>query len=399
MGTTTGPVFSWPFIGERAMTEAGRTGRYVTQPTGYRAFIPSPLPYDPPLRYDEALLGLLSEADQELARLDAATEFLPNPDLFVKMYVRKEAVLSSQIEGTQASLVDVLEHEARAARAGGPVLEVVNYVRAMNLGLERLATLPLSLRLLSEIHRELLRGARGGERTPGEFRRSQNWIGPAGCTLADASFVPPPPEDAKAAMGDLEHFLHDERPLPLLVRAALVHAQFETIHPFLDGNGRIGRLLITFLLCVKGVLRRPALYLSYDFKRRRQEYYDRLQAVRDTGDVEGWIRFFLQGVRDVAREGTETARRILHLREEHRALVTTRLKNSTAGFQLLDRLFEQPVVTVQLVQKHLGRSYPAANDLVAGFERLGLLREITGGARNRVFRYDPYVAIFGELKP
>lgn len=376
-----------------------RAGRYITQPTGYRAFVPSPLPYDPPLRYDEALLGLLSEADQELARLDAATEFLPNPDLFVKMYVRKEAVLSSQIEGTQASLVDVLEHEARTARAGGPVLEVVNYVRAMNLGLERLATLPLSLRLLNEIHRELLRGARGGERTPGEFRRSQNWIGPAGCTLADASFVPPPPEEAKAAMGDLERFLHDERPLPLLVRAALVHAQFETIHPFLDGNGRIGRLLITFLLCVKGVLRRPTLYLSYDFKRRRQEYYDRLQAVRDAGDVEGWVRFFLQGVRDVAREGTETARRILHLREEHRALVTTRLKNSTAGFQLLDRLFEQPVVTVQLVQKHLGRSYPAANDLVAGFERLGLLREITGGARNRVFRYDPYVAIFGELKP
>jgi len=381
------------------MAGEGRTGHYVTQPTGYRAFIPRPLPYDPPLRYDEALVGLLSEADQELARLDAATEFLPNPDLFVRMYVRKEAVLSSQIEGTQASLVDVLEHEARTARAGGPVQEVVNYVRAMNLGLERLATLPLSLRLLNEIHTELLRGARGGERTPGELRRSQNWIGPAGCALAGASFVPPPPEEAKQAMGDLEHFLHDDRPMPLLVRAALAHAQFETIHPFLDGNGRMGRLLITFLLCVKGVLRRPTLYLSYDFKRRRQEYYDRLQAVRDTGDVEPWVRFFLQGVRDVAREGTETARRILKLREEHRTLVTTCLKNSTAGFQLLDRLFEQPVVTVQLVQRLLGRSYPAANDLVAGFEKLGLLREITGGARNRVFHYDPYVAIFGELKP
>jgi len=389
-----------PFIAEEAMADAGRTGRFVTQPTGYRAFIPSQLPYDPPLRYDDALLALLSEADRELARLDAATEFLPNPELFVKMYVRKEAVLSSQIEGTQASLVDVLEHEARAARAGGrPVLEVVNYVRAINLGLECLATLPLSLRLLCEIHEALLRGTRGGERTPGEFRRSQNWIGATGCTLAEARFVPPPPEAAKAAMGDLERFLHDESPLPLLVRAALVHAQFETIHPFLDGNGRMGRLLITFLLCVKGVLRRPTLYLSYDFKRRRQEYYDRLQAVRDAGDVEGWVRFFLEGVRDVAREGTETARRILQLREEHRALVTTRLKNSTAGFQLLDRLFEQPVVTVQLVQKLLGRSYPAANDLVAGFETLGLLREITGGARNRVFQYDPYVQIFGELKP
>ncbi len=377
----------------------GRTGRFVTQATGYRAFLPSPLPYDPPLRYDDGLLTLLSEADQTLARLDAATEFLPNPDLFVRMYVRKEAVLSSQIEGTQASLVDVLEQEARAVRAGGPVLEVVNYIRAMNLGLERLTALPLSLRLLREIHAELLRGARGGERTPGEFRRSQNWIGPQGCTLADARFVPPPPEEAHAAMGDLESFLHDDDPMPLLVRTALVHAQFETIHPFLDGNGRMGRLLITFLLCVKGVLRRPTLYLSYDFKRRRQEYYDRLQAVREGRDVEGWVRFFLEGVRDVAREGTETARCIQKLREAHRALVTTRFKSSTAGFQLLDRLFEQPVVTVQLVQKLLGRSYPAANDLVERFETLGLLREISGGLRNRVFQYDPYIQIFGELKP
>lgn len=382
------------------MGEVGRTGRQVMQPAGYRAFIPAALPYDPPLRYDAGLLALLSEADQELARLDAATEFLPNPDLFVAMYVRKEAVLSAQIEGTQASLVDVLEHEARVARSGAkPVADVVNYIRAMNLGLERLATLPLSLRLLREIHAELLREARGSERTPGELRRSQNWIGPAGCTLANARFVPPPPAEAMAAMGDLERFLHDESPLPILVRAALVHAQFETIHPFLDGNGRIGRLLITFLLCAKGVLRRPMLYLSYDFKRRRQEYYDRLQAVRDEGDVEGWVRFFLEGVRDVAREGTAAARRIQRLREEHRTLVTNSLRNSTAGFQLLDRLFERPVVTVQLVQELLGRSYPAANDLVAGFVNLGLLREITGGARNRVFQYDPYVAIFGELKP
>jgi Fic family protein len=387
-------------IAEEAMAEVSRTGRQVMQPAGYRAFIPAALPYDPPLRYAPGLLALLSEADQELARLDAATEFLPNPDLFVRMYVRKEAVLSSQIEGTQASLVDVLEHEAHAARAGAkPVTEVVNYVRAMNLGLERLATLPLSLRLLREIHAELLRGARGSERTPGEFRRSQNWIGPERCSLAEARYVPPPPDEANAAMGDLERFLHDGSPLPILVRAALVHAQFETIHPFLDGNGRVGRLLITFLLCARGVLRRPMLYLSYDFKRRRQEYYDRLQAVRDTGDVEGWVWFFLEGVRDVAREGTDTARRILRLREEHRILVTAQLKNSTTGIELLDSLFERPVVTVQLVQDLLGRSYPAANDLIAGFVNLGLLREITGGARNRVFQYDPYVAIFGELKP
>jgi len=387
-------------VREQAKAAPGRTGRRAMQPAGYRAFIPAALPYDPPLRYSPELLALLSEADQELARLDAATEFLPNPDLFVRMYVRKEAVLSSQIEGTQASLVDVLEHEARAARAGAkPVTEVVNYVRAMNLGLERLGTLPLSLRLLREIHAELLRSARGSERTPGEFRRSQNWIGPERCTLAEARYVPPPPDVANAAMGDLERFLHDDSPLPILVRAALVHAQFETIHPFLDGNGRVGRLLITFQLCAKGVLRRPMLYLSYDFKRRRQEYYDRLQAVRDTGDVEGWVWFFLEAVRDVAREGTDTARRIQRLREEHRALVSRRFKSSTTGIQLLDRLFERPMVTVPLVQELLGRSYPAANDLVASFVDLGLLREITGGARHRVFQYEPYVAIFGELKP
>jgi Fic family protein len=239
--------------------------------------------------------------------------------------------------------------------------------------------LAVSLRLLCEIHAELLRGARGSERTPGEFRRSQNWIGPPGCTLADARFVPPPPGDVMAVMGDLERFIHDQSPLPILVRAALVHAQFETIHPFLDGNRRVGRLLITFLLCAQGVLRRPMLYLSYDFKRQRQEYYDRLQAVREQGNVEGWVRFFLEGVSDVAREGTDTARRIQRLREGHRNLVTTRLKNSTAGVQLLDRLFERPMVTIQLVQDLLRRSYPAANELVASFVRLGLLREITGG--------------------
>lgn len=378
----------------------GRTGRNVHQPTGYRAFLPRPLPYDPPLRYDDSLLALLSEADQALARLDVATEFLPNPDLFVGMYVKKEAVLSSQIEGTQASLVDVLEQEARGPQAvPRPVNEVVNYVRAMNLGLERLTTLPLSLRLLREIHAELMRGVRGGELTPGEFRRSQNWIGPAGCTLTDASFVPPAPADAQAAMGDLEHFLHDERPMPVLVRAALAHAQFETIHPFLDGNGRVGRLLVTFFLCFKGALRRPTLYLSYDFKRRRQEYYDRLQAVRDAGDVEGWVGFFLECVRDVAREGTDTARRILALREQHRALITQKFKNSKDGFKLLDLLFQQPVVNVSSVRSQLGRSYPAVNGLVAAFVDWGLLRESTGGARNRVFQYAPYVQIFGELKP
>jgi Fic family protein len=349
---------------------------------------------------NEELLALLSEADRELARLDAATEFLPNPDLFVRMYVRKEAVLSSQIEGTQASLVDLLEHEARAGtKKAKDVVEVSNYVRAMNLGLERLTSLPLSLRLIREIHAELLTGVRGQNRAPGEFRQSQNWIGPPGGTLADATFVPPPPGELGATLAALEGFLHDERPLPLLVRTALIHAQFETIHPFLDGNGRVGRLLITFFLCARQTLRRPTLYLSHYFKQHRQEYYERLQAVRDSGAFEDWVGFFLRGVRDVSREGTETARQIQQLRESHRTLIHKMARGSAAAHVLLDALFAQPVVTVEHVKQVVKRSFPAANQLVADFVQLGLLRQISPGARNRVFAYQPYLDIFGELKP
>ncbi len=317
------------------------------------------------------------------------------------MYVRKEAVLSSQIEGTQTSMEELLEHEAKVRKGELPkdVDEVSNYVQAMKLGLERLSTLPLSNRLIREIHEKLLTGTRGHERQPGEFKRFQNWIGSPGSTLTDAAFVPPPPSETIDAMGKLELYLHDERPIPVLVKVALVHAQFETIHPFSDGNGRVGRLLITFLLCERGILRKPTLYLSWFFKQRRDEYYTRLQAVRERGDFEGWIKFFLEGVRDVSRDGTETARRIQRLREEHRSLVSKQLQGSTIGMTLLDHLFRKPIVTVATVKEAIDRSFPVANDLVAEFERIGLLKEITGHARNRVFRFDPYLRIFGELKP
>jgi Fic family protein len=382
------------------MNKPGRGGGYIRQPGGFRAFIPAPLPPEPGIQYDSDLQTLLSDADRELARLDAATEFLPNPDLFVRMYVRKEAVLSSQIEGTQASMVDLLRHEARGAkekRRGVP--EISNYIRAMSLGLEELSRLPLSLRLLKKIHTELMKDVRGGEREPGEFRRSQNWIGPQGCTPADATFVPPPPQNVMSAMGSLETFLHSREPMPVLVKTALAHAQLETIHPFLDGNGRMGRLLITFYLCVKKALRKPTLYLSHYFKQRRGEYYDRLQVVRDKGDFEGWVRFFLEGVRDVSREGTETARSVLDLREQHRALLAGREGISHSAQTLLDSLFEQPVVTVNGAAEAIGKTYPAANKLVGEFESLGILRQISPGARNRVFKYEPYVEIFGELRP
>lgn len=269
----------------------GRAGRYVSQPTGYRAFIPSRLPPVPAVRIDGELQRQLSEADRALGRLDGSIYTLPNPDLFVYMYVRKEAVLSSQIEGTQSSLQDLLSAEAEVLDAAAPrdVDEVVNYVRAMNRGLARLEKLPVSIRLIREIHAELLQGVRGSRLTPGELRRSQNWIGPGGSSLANAAFVPPPPDEVPDALGGLETFLHEPDDLPLLVKIGLAHAQFETIHPFLDGNGRIGRLLVTFLLCERGVLHKPVLYLSHYLKAHRQEYYDRLQSVRDSGDWEaGW---------------------------------------------------------------------------------------------------------------
>ena len=242
-------------------TSSTRAGRYVAQPSGYRAFVPAPLPPSPGVRLGGELSGLLSRADLALGRLDGSIQTLPNADLFVYMYVRKEAVLSSQIEGTQSSLQDLLAAEARvmAPTQPGDVDEVVNYVGAMNHGLSRLGDLPVSVRLIREIHARLLQGVRGSRLTPGELRRSQNWIGPGGCTLAEATFVPPPPDHVAQALGDLERFLHDRSDLPTLVRIGLAHAQFETIHPFLDGNGRVGRLLITFLLCERGILHKPVL--------------------------------------------------------------------------------------------------------------------------------------------
>jgi len=379
-----------------------RAGRYIQQPTGYRAFLPAPLPPDPAVRLDGELHALLSEADRALGRLDGSIQTLPNPDLFVFMYVRKEAVLSSQIEGTQSSLQDILAAEAQILVPDAPkdVDEVINYVNAMNHGIERLQQLPLSVRLIMEIHERLLRGVRGSRLTPGEIRRSQNWIGPAGCTLNEATYVPPPPHEVPAALGALELFLHSASPLPQLIQIGLAHAQFETIHPFLDGNGRIGRLLISFLLCQRGILLKPVLYLSHFFKQNRAEYYERLQAVRDHGAWEEWLAFFLRGVRSVSGEATATARRILALREEHRAAVTTGLGRAAANaHRVLEYLYQHPILSVPEVQTLIGTTYPAANNVVTRLAALGILQEITGYKRNRVFRYQPYIAIFGDTSP
>lgn len=374
-----------------------RAGAYVRQPTGYKAFIPRPLPPDPEVSIDTRMAALLSSADQTLGRLDGATDLLPNPDLFVFLYVRKEAVLSSQIEGTQASLMDVLKFEADAANPSNPqdVEEVVNYVAAMNQGLKRLESLPTSLRLFCEIHQRLMHGVRGKDKTPGEFRRSQNWIGRPGSTIMNATYVPPPPHEMREALHDLERFLHDKTPMPLLLKIGMAHAQFETIHPFLDGNGRVGRLLITFLLCEEGVLRRPLLYLSYYFKQHQAEYYKRLQAVRDQGDWEGWLVFFLRGVQATSAEATETARRIVRMREAHRQLIVEQLGTGASNaLTLLESLYRRPIISVQRAVEVAHLAFPNANALVARMVKLGLLREISGRKRDRRFAYRPYLDLF-----
>lgn len=384
---------------EPALDPSARAGRYIRQPTGYRAFIPAALPPRPPLKLGGPLAALLSTADRALGRLDGSVLTLPNPDLFVFMYVRKEAVLSSQIEGTQSSLQDLLSAEAQLFDLGLPrdVDEVLNYVRAMNHGLARLSELPVSVRLIREIHAELMQGVRGGRLQPGELRTSQNWIGPAGSTLATASFVPPPPHELPQALGELEKFLHRDDGLPPLVKIALAHVQFETIHPFLDGNGRVGRLLITFLLTECGVLHKPVLYLSHHFKQHRQSYYDHLQAVRDHGDWEAWLAFFLRGVIDVAGEAAATARRILQLREQHRSAITEHLGRAAGnGHKALESLYHRPIVAVADVQQLTGTTFAAANNLVSRLVQQGVLQEMTGYARNRRFRYAPYIALFND---
>lgn len=382
------------------MTPAStRAGRYVSQLQGYRAFIPAPLPPDPPLRIDPEMQDCLSRADHALGRLDGSVQTLPDPDLFVFMYVRKEAVLSSQIEGTQSSLDDLLKVEAKVFDPNRPndVEEVLNYVNAMNYGLHRLADLPVSVRLIREIHGRLLKGVRGAERQPGELRKTQNWIGPKGATLLNAAFIPPPPDEVPDALAKFEKFIHDEDPMPALIKIGLAHAQFETIHPFLDGNGRVGRLLVTFLLCEREILQKPVLYLSHYFRRRRSQYYDLLQAIRDDGDWESWILFFLEGVTDVAKEATETARQIVALRESHRRLITENFGRVAAnGLKVLESLYSLPIVTVGKVAAITGVSFTAANQLVNKFVENELLTEFTGQARNRRFRYSQYIGLFAD---
>ncbi|MEN0073062.1 MAG: Fic family protein [Paracraurococcus sp.] len=380
-------------------TNGSRLGRFVETPVAgefVRAFVPPPLPPVPPIEV-LPLLNRLSVAERALGRLDGITMLLPRQELFLYMYIRKEAVLSSQIEGTQSTLSDLLRFETEA-QAGAPIddiREVSNYVDAMMFGLERLAELPLSLRLIREMHARLLRGGRGGSKSPGEFRRTQNWIG--GSRPGNAIFVPPPITELDAALDALEAFMHEEQSkLPALIKAGLLHVQFETIHPFLDGNGRIGRLLVTLYLCVQGVLRKPLLYLSLYLKTRRADYYRLLQEVRERGAWEAWLEFFLDGVAEIANQAFDAATRIVDLFRQDRERITAESERAGSALRIHDLLQQHPYVTSNQLVERTGLSPPTVNAALLDLQHLGIVEEVTGRRRGRVFGYRRYLAILSE---
>lgn len=380
------------------MEYSNRAGFFM-KGTDYKTFVPAKLPPNPPIQFDSEMQKLLSLADRKLGRLDGITQVLPNPDLFVAMYVRKEAVLSSQIEGTQASFADVLsaEYNQLEDQRRDEVGEVSNYVHAMNWGLNEIQNFPFSLRLIRNIHRELLRNTRGSHRNPGEFRTSQNWIGPAGCTLSNATFVPPSVPDMEKALGDLELFFYADDDLPALVKIALIHAQFETIHPFLDGNGRMGRLLITFWLCKQEILSKPLLYLSYYFKKNRSEYYERLMDVRIKGAWEDWIKFFLRGVADVSDESIMTARAIIDLKDACSNLLYS-IDGGNSNYQrLLNSLFERPYVRRTDVCDLLDVSNPTAGNILDVFCSANILQDMNPEkSRNKLYKFAEYISILNK---
>jgi Fic family protein len=372
-----------------------RAGRFVTQIKGYKAFQPTPLPPEPQLTQDEELIYLLGQATHAVGKLSGLSAIIPDPDLFVYLYVRKEALLSSQIEGTQCSLEDILNADAEPLSDRSKlqdIEEVSNYVKAMNQGLERLADLPVSARLIKEIHAILMHGVRGAGKTPGEFRRSQNWIGRPGATLMTAEFVPPPPEEVDRLMSELEKFIHHVDRMPPLIKVALIHAQFETVHPFLDGNGRLGRLLITFLLVHWQVLDKPLLYISYYFKAHRTEYYARLIDIRLRGDWEAWIKFFLRAVHESAEMGTQSATEIHKLMTADRARVQAEDMSPTT-VQVYDQFCREPILSNSILVTSLKSSKPTVQRALEYLQKLEIIKEVSGKQRRRRYAYQAYLDI------
>jgi Fic family protein len=366
---------------------AGKSGRVIRTPQDYLAFVPNPLP--PVIPFDMSLALALSKADSALSELSGLGGQLPNPHLLISPYIRREAVLSSRIEGTKASLSDLLIDEIDEGNLRRPenddIQEVRNYIHAMEHGITLLASLPLSLRLIREIHAKLMSGVRGDKATPGEFRRSQNWIGPAGSTPMTAAFVPPPVHEMTESLGEWEKFLHVRDVMPDLIQCAMMHAQFETIHPFLDGNGRVGRLLVTFFLLERKRLSEPLLYLSAFIDAHKNDYYDLLQRVRTHGDWVSWIRFFLQGVAEIATEAGEQAKELHRLREQYRV----QMRDKANALGLLDDLFINPYMTIGRAGKVLGKTHPTAKAAIAVLEEQKILREITGRQWGRYYVCQP----------
>lgn len=374
-----------------------QSGRCIKTTGGYCAFSPNPLP--PPLKYDKRLIHLLSDADRQIGELAGTGRLLPNPYFLIRPYIRQEAVSSSRIEGTQTSLSDLFYFEASEQKRPKPsdVLEVKNYVRAMEYGLERVKTLPVSVRLIREIHNILMEGVRGEHRTPGELRTSQNWIGPPGCTLNDATYVPPPAEEMRRALSDLEKYIHSNPEEPPLVQCALIHYQFEAIHPFLDGNGRIGRLLIIFFLCERGYLPQPLLYLSSFFEKHRDEYYSRLLAVSQETDWRAWLEFFLRGIVVQAQDAISKAKKILELYGEYQRNLSSTKKIPETSPRLIEEVFSNPVISISGLSKKWKVPYNSVKTGVERLVRTGILREETSRRRNKLFIAPRLMALLTEI--
>lgn len=372
-----------------------RAGEYIRNMTGtaeYRSFRPVPLPPDPPLAMDDDTIRLLIEANRSLASLDQAASLIPSTDLFVSMYVRKEALMTSQIEGTQCTLDDILDPDIDA-NVDLDVGDVVNYVNAAQFAARRLGELPLCNRLLRETHEKLMEGVRGQDKEPGIFRRSQNWIGPAGCSLKDARYIPPNADDMNDAMSALEKYINNDRTYDPLVRAALIHYQFETIHPFLDGNGRIGRLLILLYLMDQGLLDKPVIYVSYFLKKNQVEYYDRISEVRRSGNYEQWVRFFLEAVNAAASDALDSIRRLAALHEKNLSILPPSKRGIDTVRMLFDHIEQHPIIDIKRTAVELGLSYNTVSSAVRKLIGCGILYETGNAARNRVFAYTEYLDI------
>lgn len=382
---------------DAALYKNSPSGKLVRATGGYWAFVPNVLP--PAIEWDTELVAQISKADLAVGTLSGLGETLPNPHLLIYPFIRREAVLSSRIEGTQSSLSDLLLFEATQVEKQRDVKEIQNYVHAMEYGLKRLTELPLSLRFIRELHGILMEGVRGEHAAPGEFRQSQNWIGSAGATLNEATFVPPPVAEMQECLSQLEKFLHSDTRLPPVVQAAMVHYQFETIHPFLDGNGRIGRLLVTLLLCQKNVLSKPLLYLSAFFEQHRPEYYELLLKVSQGGEWRKWIEFFLQAVTEQSEDAVARSRHLLELLRGYSQLAREKHLPPTAG-QLVELIFMKPVLNAKTAQEFLKVSYPSAQYALISLENVGILTEITGRKRDKAYSAKEILkALDGEITP